>query len=636
MLSLGITEIESFPFPSNPPRAAVQAAVTLLKNLGAILPETAVSRAKERNARLWALLNSNSAEAAAAQKEDSLQSLSLGHLSPLGKMLRWFPIHPRFAKMLVVATQTTQQMDVASSSRGGNNRTAQARLLSHVLTMVATLTERSVFVFDDIDEKDEDDESDDDDDDDNDGERDDFENDDDDDDPSHGSSKKRKHPTQKSSSASQRPKKTPKSATKKAKDLQARKLFYHTSGDVMARLRATGAYLFTVQAVLARQRKERAESKKAPSAPDNRNPSSDAQGNGTEPNAMAVDNEDRSDELDGEDDGEEEERNKPYQKWEYDLANQDSSVIRFCSQFHLHQGTLQRIVDLRNQLQHILEGLYPRLISEKQEEISSHVLSFPAVLEPPSASEEIALRQILLSGYCDQIAKRAPYASIDSFLQRQQQLQQSKPISTSGNDKPVNFLSRRRKFTAFLSGHPSLQTTGPVYLHPTSNCYAHDITQASETLPEYIVYTHMMKNQRGDSLYLTNVTVIAPQWIAAVALECPLLSIRQSDVLQQLDVPKSASSSSSSGMPFYDADREQLMMYVKPRYGVHLWTLPTLTLSMQYVLQHWVSGIDASNISSRPTATSSSTSSSAMPVGYRTEDLETRYDFPHDISKHII
>eukprot|EP01033_Poteriospumella_lacustris_P011225 gene11226-7981_t len=298
MLSLGITEIESFPFPSNPPRAAVHAAVALLKNLGAIEPETAAMRAKERDARLWALLNQQAHGGRPATTSD--EAIVLGHLSPLGKMLRWFPIHPRFAKMLVIATQTTQTMRDVS---------ARYRLLSH---------------------------------------------------------------------------------------------------------------------------------------------------------------------------------------------------------------------------------------------------------------------------------------------------------------KPINFLSRRRKFTAYVSGHPSLQTTGPVYVHPTSNCYAHDITLASETLPEYVVYTHMMKNQRGDCLYLTNVTVVSPQWITDVALTCPLVSIRHSDVMHQLDLASAASGQRSG-----------------PRYGVHLWTLPTTVLPMRYVLEHWHTG-DASSSSTSSSALvtaggTSTASSSAMPVGYRMEDLEFRW-----------
>lgn len=659
MLALGITEIESFPFPSNPPRAAVHAAVALLKNLGAIEPETAAMRAKERDARLWALLNQQAQGGRPATTAGD-EAIVLGHLSPLGKMLRWFPIHPRFAKMLVIATQTTQSMrDVP----------ARYRLLSHVLTMVATLTERSVFVFDDAEENDDDDDDSDDEDDDDSGAGDDEDDED-------GGALRRKR---KASSGKQRVAKKAKTSKKEARHTEGRKLFHHASGDVMARLRATGAYLFTLYAALRRLRRERLLAEAAARREQTRQQA-----------AMNVDGDKANDDGDNDDDDDAlsidtEAERKPFQKWEYDAANQDASVVALCQKFHLHQGTLQRIVDLRNQLQHILQGLYHRLTTATSSAANDdddvndeeRTASFDIVLEPPTTAEETALRQILLSGYCDQIAKRAPFATIEPHLQRLQQQQQLQLHQTpsSSAEKPINFLSRRRKFTAYVSGHPSLQTTGPVYVHPTSNCYAHDITLASETLPEYIVYTHMMKNQRGDCLYLTNVTVVSPQWITDVALTCPLVSIRHSDVMHQLDLANAASGGHGSGVkkpsssslaggkkrrsalsddedddadgadddalvatsssstlrgksiaPFYDEQRECMMLYVKPRYGVHLWTLPTTVLPMRYVLEHWHTGDpSSSSTTSDALVTGANASSSAMPVGYRMEDLEFRW-----------
>lgn len=78
---------------------------------------------------------------------------------------------------------------------------------------------------------------------------------------------------------------------------------------------------------------------------------------------------------------------------------------------------------------------------------------------PPTAAHEVALRQLVLSGFCDSIARKVPLGTIKSG-------------------------PRRRRLTAYYSCNPALHEV-PLYMHPTSNLFERDPTAI---LPEYIVY----------------------------------------------------------------------------------------------------------------------------------------------------
>lgn len=666
MLSLGITEIDSFPFPSNPPRTAVLSAIQLLRNLGALShtghspsslltgshgtdkKETNVGQAEllSKQDRILSLLTAKAARESSQQQQlqqqESLllhqnqalvtkhqqqqqqqqaltsnnssngKAVSLGALSALGRWLRVFPVHPRFAKMLVVAIQTTSRMPSTSTGAGKSTSiTAKQRLLAHVLTLVATLAERSVFDnATDQTPNEEDDED---------------ENDDEEEEEVRGKTRRGKHDSDSDSEAERaqkRRKGDPSGASATSAGVKAPKkapevssLFQHSAGDVMARVRATGAYLYTVQRALQTLRRERQEAQREKRR---RQRAFNKQHAAT----------DGGNEEDNEEDEEEEEdlNAAPYAKWEFAAAHKHITVAHFCSQQRLHLGTLQRVCDLRQQLQSIVEDVYPRMVpdderhsqsdkSQKnrkasqvdhQDQPSQPRLFSNATwaLPPPSAAEEVALRQILLAGYCDQIAKRATLTQVDAYLkQHQQQYGNSSHTGTTsiGSGHHNSLGSRRKRFTAYLSCHEGIGE--PVYIHPQSNLYPRDITSAVNSLPEYITYTSVLKNQAGTSLYLGGVTVIHASWINDVARDGPLWKIARAEVLQRLDVLSQANSHQAtsattaastsqdnvhqnSALPYYDNRAHQLLCSVKPRYGIHRWALPSVALSLHEILHY--------------------------------------------------
>lgn len=432
MMALGIEKVDVFPFPTPPPPRLVHQAMTLLTNLGAIS-----TRKMEVNGL----------------------GKQLGRLSPLGQWLRLFPLHPRFGKMIVVAITLTKSMQ---------SHEQRQRLLGHVLTMVATLAERSVFELDGrLENGDDDDEE----------ERDQQQDEED------GEEKaKAKHPP----------------------------LWHHSSGDAMARLRATGAYLHCLSSSVS-------------SSSMNANFNSKAAANIT--------------------------------------------TAGFCRMQSLHEPTLLRIIDLRKQLQHITQASVPKITGNNSHNSTSNgpLLSLESPSTPPTAAEEQALRQILLAGYCDSIARKAPLGSVQGPGQ-----------------------NRRRRLTAYLSGDPAVTT--PIYIHPTSNVYKSDPTV---NLPEFVCYGSLIRNQRGDALFMTAVTALQPQWVAPVCLQyaCPLLSL---------------SSPLATPVPYYDHDHEQCMVYVTPSYGSQKWTLPGMSITAEQAVN----------------SMSSSGGMTSAPQGYRPQDLQ--------------
>ena len=74
---------------------------------------------------------------------------------------------------------------------------------------------------------------------------------------------------------------------------------------------------------------------------------------------------------------------------------------------------------------------------------------------PPSKREEIGLRQILMTGYCDCIAKKVP--------------PNSGVFNASGRHVDVVKMSRRKRMTAYMSCDGNVEE--PIYIHPQSALY---------------------------------------------------------------------------------------------------------------------------------------------------------------------
>lgn len=110
---------------------------------------------------------------------------------------------------------------------------------------------------------------------------------------------------------------------------------------------------------------------------------------------------------------------------------------------------LTKATDLQQQLNKLCSAVFSSNNSKtkSQSELST-------VIEPPTKQEEIALRQILLTGFCDCIAKKIPPGSsiLNAYL-------------SNSHGK----LSRRKRMTAYMSCDPNV--TEPIYIHPLSSLY---------------------------------------------------------------------------------------------------------------------------------------------------------------------
>lgn len=456
----------------------VQNAIKLLENLGALLPSDMNLSTSDIPQYLEFLKRSDE-----IQKMNSV--VKSGELSEIGRLMSLFPIHPRFAKILVSALFSLHSSIGSSKSR--DQLQSQVRLVSFILTLIAAIAERSVFNLDRIKSA-----------------------------RSEEDSEEEQEEDAEAIASTQK--------LEQALKEDSYKLFCHESGDSLALLRAVGAYIYKVTECAQQKLKQK----------------SDAV-NLTKSTIKII-------------------------------SNQYSEELQtFCSHFNLQEVTLKRILDLRHQLQVIVESMLPKISFFK--DLSSEnfqSFKFPSPQSPPSHKEELLIRQLLLSGYSDQIAKKLPVG-----------------LLRTGN--------KRKRFTAYITCNPMFYTKEmllnqsqdrfsskkvdnntnnsmvPLYIHPSSNLFPNNPLQH---LPEYVMYHNIIMNQSKTTYYMTNVTVIDEKWIINIAKDSPLLSY--GDIL-------------TSPQPFYDATMDEIFCYVTPKYGnpamSQLWELSTVKKPMIEVLK---------------------------------------------------
>ena len=231
-----------------------------------------------------------------------------------------------------------------------------------------------------------------------------------------------------------------------------------------------------------------------------------------------------------------------------------AGVKEFVSKHAVAAVTLDRALELRTQLLekcvqvlgplvktdnekgHGPPGLYS---NAKQQQVHASARSV-AALSPPTSAEESALRQLLAASFCDNIARKIPAGMIQKG-------------------------SRRTRLTAYVSANPAMP--GTMYIHPQSALYSPDPTTL---LPEFIVYDNLVRNERGDQVYMSVVSAVKSSWLVSVlgpasdnkgqplCPACPLLKL---------------SAPLASPSPFYDRSADEIVCYVVPTYGNHKWEL---------------------------------------------------------------
>ena len=78
------------------------------------------------------------------------------------------------------------------------------------------------------------------------------------------------------------------------------------------------------------------------------------------------------------------------------------------------------------------------------------------------------------------------------------------------------------------------------------------IQDPTAPLPEYVVYGELIRNEADSCTYMTCVTEISSSWISVLCKCSPYLQW---------------SSPLESPHPYYDAEIDEVMCYVVPRYG---------------------------------------------------------------------
>lgn len=214
---------------------------------------------------------------------------------------------------------------------------------------------------------------------------------------------------------------------------------------------------------------------------------------------------------------------KPTKQSNKELPSKD--VEHFCKQNNLNFTVLNRSIDLREQLSRSTINAF----LGHQHDSKNNSFDCWSSLSPPNAEEEVFLRQVVMTGFPDNIAKKAPYDLIK--------------VGT-----------RRKRLTAYISCDPSIP--GPIYIHPSSALYRKD---PSSNLPEYIVYETLIQNSTSGFTYMTNVTIIRDNWIPSILSSCSLLKWSEPLI---------------SPTPYYDADADCIKGYSIPKYGQFSWELP--------------------------------------------------------------
>jgi len=195
-----------------------------------------------------------------------------------------------------------------------------------------------------------------------------------------------------------------------------------------------------------------------------------------------------------------------------------------CTDQFLHEPTMHRMLRLRKQMLQLCTSTN-HIKDVVMDEDSG------AAWAPPSAEEETAVKRLMLSGHCDSVARRIPVGTIQKG-------------------------TRRERLCAYQSCDPSI--TEPLYIHPESTLYQHD---PSASLPDYVCYLTLQRNQRDNMTFMTCVSEVDPSWLPEAGGDGSLL---------HWGPPL------TSPAPFYEQSLDAVLCYTIPTYGAQKWGLPAM------------------------------------------------------------
>ncbi|XP_030245861.1 probable ATP-dependent RNA helicase kurz [Drosophila navojoa] len=151
-----------------------------------------------------------------------------------------------------------------------------------------------------------------------------------------------------------------------------------------------------------------------------------------------------------------------------DRQDNDKDLIRHCEANWIRYNAMKEVRKLRSQLVNAINVLIPDIN-----------LFVNPKLPPPSSEQARALRQILLAGMGDKVARKVPLEEISDKEER-----------------------RRLRFA-----YNCADMEEPAFLHSASVLKAES--------PDWVIYQDVFELQHGDStkIFLTGITAIQPEWL---------------------------------------------------------------------------------------------------------------------------
>ena len=187
-----------------------------------------------------------------------------------------------------------------------------------------------------------------------------------------------------------------------------------------------------------------------------------------------------------------------------------------------------------------IDKLRRMLIHEASNNQISQPIDSEKKLKKPSESQCKILRQLLLSSFCDHVARKLPDGEIV--------------------DKNPNELDKSQK-KKLKNAYECMECDEPVYIETES------ILKTQH--PEYIIYKELYKGER--KMYMRDVAVVEPDWFPFYA-----------DKLCNFSDP-TAASSLSSNQPRYDKASDQIVCTRSTTYGSLNWQLGFTEVPMRMV-----------------------------------------------------
>ncbi|XP_034490837.1 probable ATP-dependent RNA helicase kurz [Drosophila innubila] len=195
-----------------------------------------------------------------------------------------------------------------------------------------------------------------------------------------------------------------------------------------------------------------------------------------------------------------------------EYAGSQGKLASFCASNGLRPKAINEVRKLRVQL-----------TNEINLNVSDVELCVDPQLKPPSDAQARFLRQILLAGMGDQVARKVPLDEISDKEER-----------------------RRLKYA-----YNCAEMEEPAFLHASS--------VLKQSSPEWIVYQEAYELQNGDSskMFIRGITAIEPEWLLLyVPLLCNIRQVKEDPA------------------PRYDAQKGKIYCYVDATFGKAGWELP--------------------------------------------------------------